>query len=387
MKTHLILLAAGQGQRLGNHHKAFTKLLDRPMLYWSLRGLDRMKVLDEITVVVHPDDLEKAKLLGLEFKKVRRFIAGGKTRQESAYLGLKSLRVATHDLVLFHNVANLFVSEDEISKLVKCINLQCRAAFLGQTIYDSPKRVENKFLRLTYPRENMARAQTPQALPYDLALRAHELARKKNLTFSDDVGLVEELGVRARHIECSYENFKITTREDLSLAEKLLKAKSLVLYGIGEDSHRFSVGKSLKLILGTVLIPKSRGLEAESDGDLILHAICNAISSALSEGSIGTTATALCKKGIKNSTCYLEPLLLRLKNQDFVLNNLSLALEAKTPLLENHLPRIKKALSRLLKLDQKQIGLTVTSGEGLSAYGRGEGIKCTALVSLLKIGF
>ena len=386
MKTHLILLAAGQGQRLGNHHKAFTKVLDRPLLYWSLRSLERMSVLNEITVVVHPDDLEKSQALCKEFSKVEKVVAGGTTRQESAYLGLQALKASARDLVLFHNVANLFVSEEEIQALVKCVNSTCRAAFLGQTIYDSPKRLDGKFLKVTYPREQMVRAQTPQAIIYDLALRAHELARRKKMLVSDDVGLLEELGVRARQIECSYENFKITTKADLGLAEKLLRAKSEMLYGIGEDSHRFSTNKSRKLILGTIIIPESPGLEAQSDGDLVLHAIYNAISSALSEGSIGTTATDLCKQGITDSTSYLEPLLLKLKNQDFLLNNLSLALEAKTPLLEKHLPRIKQALSKLLKLEQKHIGLTVTSGEGLSAYGRGEGIKCTALVNLFRIG-
>lgn len=387
MKIHLIILAAGEGRRIGFRHKALIEILGKPMLYWCLRNLTKLWKFDQIIVVANPSDIKKINQLCKEFPNVNIKVVKGskKNRQESAYYGLQAVKAQPNDLVLFHNSANLFVKEDELKKLIKNIQGGNRAAFLGQTLHDTPKKVADKKVQVTYSKQNLVRAQTPQALIYELAKKGHEMARERNLRSEDDVSLVEELGVAIHHIECSSENFKITSNDDLLLAEKLIRANSEIVYGIGEDSHKFTASKGKKLILGTITIPNSPGLEADSDGDLILHAIYNAMSSAMSKGSIGKTATLLCKKGTTDSSKYLCSVLDEAEKKQFMVNNISISLEAARPKLESHFASIKKALANILTLPKEKIGITVTSGEGLTSFGKGEGIRCTALVSLMRI--
>ncbi len=149
---------------------------------------------------------------------------------------------------------------------------------------------------------------------------------------------------------------------------------------IGQDSHRFEDENSSKpLVLGGVTIPGYPGLSGNSDADVILHAITNAISGATGINILGKIADELCKAGITDSKVYLDKALESLGTKSIV--HVSITLEGKRPLLAPHIDTIRCALSRILAISQDSIGLTATSGEGLTAFGRGEGIAVFALVT------
>jgi 2-C-methyl-D-erythritol 2,4-cyclodiphosphate synthase len=156
------------------------------------------------------------------------------------------------------------------------------------------------------------------------------------------------------------------------------------LVGIGEDSHAFEPpGSMKKLTLAGVPIAGCEGLKAHSDGDVVLHACFNAVSSALGGRSIGyhhpdTEAKA---KGTA-STEYVKTLREMLAARGYRVNNLSVSLEAIRPRLEPHAEGMRRSLAALFDLPVQAVGLTFTSGEGLSSFGRGEGIRAAALVSL-----
>jgi len=195
--------------------------------------------------------------------------------------------------------------------------------------------------------------------------------------------MVEALGKKVKIVPCSYENIKITAKEDLEIAHGILnKSKSSVFRtGMGQDSHRFSKDKNKKLVLGGFTIDET-GFDANSDGDVILHALFNAVSSTIGERSLGFYADEMCKKGITDSKEYLKVILEKMRNSGFELNNVSIAIEASKPRLEKHTKSIKDSLSKILSLEKSKIGISYTSGEGLTDFGKGLGMQCLAYVSL-----
>ncbi len=155
--------------------------------------------------------------------------------------------------------------------------------------------------------------------------------------------------------------------------------------GIGQDSHKFS--RTVKpLILGGIEISKKGGLDADSDGDVILHSLCNALSSAIGGNSIGTWSDKMClKQGIKNSKEYVNVVSKRVGTLKYNIVNISISVEAKKPKLTvSNIEKIKKGLSNLLKININCVGITFTSGEELSEFGKGKGISVICAVLLNK---
>ena len=158
--------------------------------------------------------------------------------------------------------------------------------------------------------------------------------------------------------------------------------------GLGLDHHRLVAGPNASghfLTLGGYQIPESElALAANSDGDVILHALCNALSTAIGGGSLGPIADPLCAAGQTDSKVYLTTFLDQITTNGYQINNLSLAVEAAQPKLEKHRSAIVDQLAHLLAIQPAQIGLAFTTGDGLTACGTGEGIAVQALVSLIK---
>ena len=155
--------------------------------------------------------------------------------------------------------------------------------------------------------------------------------------------------------------------------------------GYGLDSHRFEKeGSSKKLILGGIIF-EELGFDANSDGDVILHAIQNALSQAIGNQSISFWADKMClEQGIKDSKEYLKPLLKEIKDKGWRINNIGLILECKKPKIEPKATVIKASLAKILDLSEDRISIQATTGEGLSAFGQGLGVECHVIVSLVK---
>ena len=152
--------------------------------------------------------------------------------------------------------------------------------------------------------------------------------------------------------------------------------------GIGQDSHRFEGEKSHKLcILGGVIFPEVPGLAANSDGDVVLHAITNAVSGITCHNILGAPADGLCREGVTDSSAYLALAMEDLENMSLRISHISVSIEAARPHLSESIPQMRQSIADMLGLEAMQIGITATSGEGLTAFGRGEGIAVTAIVT------
>lgn len=162
--------------------------------------------------------------------------------------------------------------------------------------------------------------------------------------------------------------------------------------GLGQDSHRIKLKvKNLKLkvekplVLGGVLVDEEiEVVKVNSDGDAILHALCNALSTAIGGRSLGFYEPYLIERGITDSKEYVRFFRKKVERKGLAVYNVSIAVEAKVPKLENFAPKMKKIIARLLNISQDRVGISFTTGEGLTAFGKGEGIQALAAVSLTK---
>lgn len=153
--------------------------------------------------------------------------------------------------------------------------------------------------------------------------------------------------------------------------------------GIGQDSHRFLQEKGeKKCVIGGLTFDTVPGFDADSDGDVVLHAFCNAISSLTHVPILGEVASLLCQQGQTASTAYLEAALSTLGQSSII--HVAFTIEGARPRLQSSIERMRFHLASLAKIGVDQVGITCTSGDGLTAFGRGEGVMCFCLLTISK---
>lgn len=157
------------------------------------------------------------------------------------------------------------------------------------------------------------------------------------------------------------------------------------IQAIGQDSHRFVEESDPKtLILGGVEIKDCPGLAGNSDADVLLHALTNAISGITCKPILGTIADELClKHGITDSKVYLELALADLADLNYEILHISFTVQARRPKLLVLIPEIRKTIAKITELNHEQVMITATSGEGLTDVGRGEGIEAFCVISVM----
>jgi 2-C-methyl-D-erythritol 4-phosphate cytidylyltransferase len=227
-KVTVLIPAAGMGKRMGKAMaKQFLLLGDKPLLAHTLLAFQRAPEIDEIIPILSREDIEcclRDVIERYQIAKVKTLVVGGKERQDSVLHGLQKIEKDSA-VVLVHDGVRPFVTADMIRDTVDLANKgECIA--VGVPIKDTIKEVdENKIVRRTLERGSLWAIQTPQAFPVKILRRAYEESYKQKRYGTDDATLVELTGGTVRVIMGSYENIKITTPEDLILAEEILKRR------------------------------------------------------------------------------------------------------------------------------------------------------------------
>jgi len=218
-----IILAAGQGRRLkAARPKPLVRIGAKPAIIYSLSVLNKHPQIDEIVVVLNAGNYQQTikAIKSCSFKKIKSFILGGRRRQDSVYCGLKVVSANTN-WVLIHDSARPFIDHESITKVILAAK-KTGAAILGVPVKATIKSIKSQgVVERTIDRTNLWEIQTPQVFKKELILRAYKAYSKKNVT--DDAALVEKLGKKVKIVLGSYKNIKITTPEDLSLAEVIAK--------------------------------------------------------------------------------------------------------------------------------------------------------------------
>ena len=226
-KCTAIVLAAGQGKRMGTKiQKQFLEINEKPVLYYSLYAFQSSPIIEEIILVTGEDVIEYCReeiVDKYQFTKVGKIIAGGAERYHSVWNGLCEIQ---HDgFVFIHDGARPFVNEDILSRAHEAVK-EFGACVVGMPVKDTIKIVdENGFAKETPNRSLVWAVQTPQVFEVSLIKEAYSrLMENDNIPVTDDAMVAEQmLGAKVKLVEGSYENIKITTPEDLGIAESFLK--------------------------------------------------------------------------------------------------------------------------------------------------------------------
>jgi len=220
-----IIAAAGSGTRMASDRpKQFLLLAGTPVIFHTLQPFEECDQIDELVVVLPAEEsagfLSMAGKFGL--RKLARVVPGGATRAESVKRGLLSLRSATAEIVAVHDGVRPFVTVDEISATVAAAKSE-GAAILVAPVTDTIKQIDDHSVVKTLDRGLLRRALTPQCFRYELLRDAYQRVDVNDASLTDESALVEQLGHRVSIVEGSSRNIKITTAEDLVIAEALLK--------------------------------------------------------------------------------------------------------------------------------------------------------------------
>jgi len=227
MRTVAVVPAAGSGNRMSRERsKQYLSLGRMPILVHTLKVFDECPHVDALLVVVPPQDIEVVRntiLAPWKLKKVTGVISGGKERQDSVLAGIEAMD-SKADIVIIHDAVRPFITIELISKCIRAAGEE-GAVTVGVPVKDTVKEVapDGRVIR-TCDRSLMWLTQTPQAFRRDIIESAHRAAVRDGFRGTDDASLVERLGIAVRMIRGDYDNIKITTPEDLLVAEALLSA-------------------------------------------------------------------------------------------------------------------------------------------------------------------
>ena len=383
--THCLVLAAGKGERVKSRKysesKQYQEVNDISPLNYLLRSLDKIDKIKTITVVIAKGDASKFKKNSKNIKKLRRSVIGGKTRQESSFKGLKNIDrefgKKRNQKVIIHDAARPFVSKDLINSCIKNLD-RYKAVCPIIKIDDTLKKVSKKNQLISENRDKIVCIQTPQGFKLKEIISLHKKTKEK---FTDDISLALEKKIKIKLISGSKENFKITNTDDLEMFGQIILGKKINLVGIGFDIHEFTKGDQIKL--GGLKFKSKYGLLANSDGDVLLHAITDSIFGAFNSGDLGLhfpPESKLFKN--KNSIYFLKKSLDIIKEKNGSILNLDLNLICDYPKIKPIRREILKKISSLLSLNIDKVSLKATSTEDQGFINSKNGIAAQAIISL-----
>ena len=377
MTTTAIIVAAGRGLRAGGDMpKQWQMLAGKPVVAHSIAAFAGL--VDQIVLVIHPDDLARATLLGPDIQIVN----GGPTRDGSVRHALVALVGTGTTRVLIHDGARPLVSATLIRRLIAALD-DHKAAAPALPVTDALWRGEGDLVTGTQDRDGLYRAQTPQAFHFDTILNAH---RAHTAPVADDVAVARAQGIQVAIVGGDEDNLKLTYPADFHRAERILKGRPQmdIRLGNGFDVHAFCPGDHVWLC--GVKIPHSKALLGHSDADVGMHALTDAIYGALAAGDIGRhfPPSDLQWKGAA-SHIFLSHAVDLARTRGFTLSNADITLICEQPKIGPHAAAMQTELARIMGVDASRISVKATTSEQLGFTGREEGIAALATAALVAL--
>lgn len=376
-----IVAAAGRGTRFGaERNKVFLPLLGVPLLQRSLLALAASGGIDRIVVAVAPGEEHEAAALTPSVPVPCLLVPGGATRQQSVR---NALSLVKEEFVAVHDAARPLVSPDTI---LRCLDsAACHGTGIAAyRVADSLKRAQHGKVVASVPRDGIWATQTPQCARTDWLLEAYETAGADGFQATDEAALLEHAGFEVRLVEAEKHNVKVTTPEDLHLAETLLRSRAVSAprVGCGYDIHRFASGR--RMVLGGVDFGLDYGPDGHSDADVVLHAVMDALLGAAGLPDIGTLFPNTDErwKGA-DSARLLADVRGRVRAAGFVVGNVDITVIAERPRLAAHVPAMRSRIAALLEVADDAVAVKATTAEGLGDLGRGDGLAAHAVCLLV----
>ncbi len=368
-----VIVAGGSGSRMGRP-KQMLPLGGKPVLVRTVEAFLQTPEIKEIVVVTPTENRAE---LQKRFPGIV-FADPGKTRLLSVKNGFLKTSAASQ-LVAVHDGARPLVEPAHISACLQAAR-QYGAAVLAVPVKDTVKVCEGGFVQNTLDRAVLWAAQTPQCYRRPVLAEALEkFGQEEGAT--DESQLVEKLGIKVRVVPSSYKNNKITTPEDLIFAEALLENSVIYRTGFGFDLHRLEPGR--KLFIGGAEIPHTKGFLGHSDGDLVLHALCDAVLGALCAGEIGILFPPTDKsiKGI-SSVKIVKKVLEIVRSHHAQIEHIDATIITQEPKIKPHYETVRKSLAEVFEMPLENVSFKSKSHEHVGEIGRGEAAMCHAVATL-----
>lgn len=373
LSVGVIVCAAGKGTRTGfEKNKLLIPFQGATALQKTVAAFD-FPAIDEILITVSAQDEREISALFANAPRVK-LVRGGDTRTQSVYNALKA---SAADIVLIHDGARPFVARESIEKCIHSVKtygsgvcaIECR---------DTIAVVRDGKITQVPPRSTLRQIQTPQGFFRENILYAYERAFERGKTdYTDDSSVFADYCGLPRVCDGSRENVKLTYAEDLTEGAERC--------GFGIDTHAFGKEQNF-ILLGGVKIPSHSGLIAHSDGDVLVHAVMDALLSAAGLKDIGHYFPDTEEKWKGASSMeMLKQVLSLLEAQGLAVKNLSVAIQAEKPRLAKFMDNIQNSLADALKIDPTRVGVSAGTNEGLGYVGEGKGITVHSYVLLKKV--
>lgn len=371
-----VIVAAGSGRRMGGVDKSAVPIAGRPMLRWAVDAMRGATSVRRVVVVTAAERLEDVRSLPWLDAAVA-VVAGGARRQESVAAGV---RATDAPVVLIHDAARPLASATLVDRVAMAAAAH-GAAIPVLAVPDSLKRVEDGVVRGVVDRVGMGRAQTPQGARRELLVPALEALADGPETFGDEAELLARHGVTVMAVTGEAAALKVTEPGDVAVAEAFA-APVTRRQGWGSDSHPFGPGDGLRL--GGLEIPEAPRLHGHSDGDVVLHALCDALLGAARMGDLGRLFPAgdPRTRGIDSRELVRE-VVGRLSAAGLRPVSVELAIRGARPRLGGvRLDRIGASVAALLGIAAEGVAVSAATGNLSGDEGAGRVISASALVEV-----
>ena len=384
-----VIVAAGSGVRAGlkqGRPKQYCSAGGKPILRRTLDAFINHPQVHFVVAVIRAgdEDLYEEATGGLQSEKLLKPVPGGATRQLSVAAGLDALAPFSPDAVLIHDAARPFISAACISDTLEALEI-FDGAIAAAPVTDTLKRGEGGRSAGTVAREGLWRAQTPQTFHYAKIRDAHRAAADRT-DFTDDASIAEWHGLTVALVENTSENMKITTAEDLAMADLIATGGRTafpdVRAGTGFDVHAFEDGDHVTLC--GVNIPHDQKLKGHSDADAGLHALTDALYGTIGAGDIGDhfPPTDPQWKGM-DSTVFLLHAAKLVAARGGRITNVDITLICERPKIGPHREAMCARMAELLGIERERVSVKATTSEGLGFTGRREGIAALATATVV----
>jgi len=385
VRADAIVVAAGRSTRMGGTDKLVAELAGRPLLAWALDALAAAPEVARIVVVAAPGRVAGVAAAPWLPASVVDVVAGGPRRQESVHAGFTAFDrfgVDERGVVLVHDGARPLVTPALVGT-VAAETARSGAAIPILPIAETLKRIDGDLVGETVDRTGLGAAQTPQGARRDLLRAAWDRYPAAGPeTWTDEASLLEAIGVPVRIVAGEPANLKVTRPDDLARAAALI-GDATTRTGIGHDSHPF--GPDTPLMLGGVAIPGAPRLYGHSDGDVVLHAVANALLGATGLGDLGGQfpADARTPRGIASGEL-LRAVRDRLEATGWRPSSVDVTIIGARPRLTTHLDAMRTTMADLLGLERGAVSVKASSGNLDGADGAGRSISAVAIAMVAR---
>ena len=386
----LVLAAAGSSTRMGlGKKKEYLEMAGGTVLSCAARIFLEAADFSTVIIAIPQNGQEQAKkafFADPEIKKLVQgknilFIEGGNTRQSSVYRAITAIS-EKDSIVLIHDAARPFVSKEIIQNVIKASD-EHGAAAPGIPPVDTQKEISTDgTIKRHLIRKELCAIQTPQAFSLKELLECHKKASEIDFEYTDDTEIWDSYpeitgGKKVFVVEGSKDNKKITFVQDIPGKQIMTKI------GIGTDLHRLVEGR--KLFLGGIEIPAEKGEYGHSDGDVLLHAISDALLGAAGLGDIGSYFPPEdLKWKDADSKDLLKKIWIDIRNEGWQLNNLDCVVETEKPKFLPWRNQVIKSIADILEVPEERIFVKAKTNEGLESVGQNLAVKVYAVCLLEK---